>query len=325
MSISHVYNPDPTTSGIVAGLHYFKRKVELVTNGDIKVKLYPNSQLGSEVETAGELKDGALVQSSLISTGAMASFLKKYQLMDTPFLFPNYETAWAFVDSQWFANFMKPVQKKGMRYLGTFDDGGGFVAITNNKHLIKNLSDLKGLNIRTEENPGDIEIMKSLGASATPLPWAQVQTALASGLMDGQFNALGSVINSKIWSVTDYITLTDHVYNTVTWLVSDKWFSSLPKKFQKIIVEKAQEAVIVGHGVDARVATLGWKKACEKFKKCYVLPKAKREKWQKIARPAFKKWVTSNFGIKKSVANKFWDRVEKVTKQMNERNEDLMK
>ena len=69
--------------------------------------------------------------------------------------------------------------------------GGGFVAFTNNKRLIRTVADIKGLKIRVEENPAHVATMKALGASATPLPWGEVMTALSTGLADGQFNAPG--------------------------------------------------------------------------------------------------------------------------------------
>mgnify|MGYP002832029817 CR=1 FL=1 len=125
----------------------------------------------------------------------------------------------------------------------TFDDGGGFVAFTNNVRLIETLEDLEGLNIRTEENPAHVAIMRSLGASATPLPWGELITALETGLADGQFNApvLNTTFNFD--AVTDYTTLTGHVYNSASWMVSEDWYQSLPEEYQRVITESAREAI----------------------------------------------------------------------------------
>lgn len=326
MAIAYLYPAKLSSNGQAPALTHFKQLVESETNGQIKVKLFPNGQLGSEVQTAKEAAKGITVQSALISTGAMSSFLKKYELMDTPFLFPDYDTAWAFFNSKWFAHFMSPtIKEDGLRYLGTFDDGGGYVAFTNNKHLIKTMSDLKGLNIRVEENPADIEIMKSLGANATPLAWGQVHTALATGLADGQFNAPGTNAAFKLWDVTKYTTWAGLVYNTVTWLVGEKWFSSLPKKDQKVIVNAARESVHLAHGVAARVSMSGWKESCKHFKKCYMLPKAERAKWRKVARPAYKKWITSKFNISPKEVDAFWTEVHKVHKQVEAHNDVYLK
>ncbi len=79
--------------------------------------------------------------------------------------------------------------------------------------------------------------MKALGASATPLPWGEVLTALGTGLADGQFNAPGVSASFKLWDVNDYTTWSGHVYNTATWVVSETWFQSLPDEYKAIIVD----------------------------------------------------------------------------------------
>ena len=131
--------------------------------------------LGSEVETGKQAQAGTTVQSSIMSSGAMSSFYPKYQIITTPFLFPNYRVAWEYFDGPWHAEFMRgAIEEAGLRYLGTFDDGGGFVAFTNNVRPIRTVDDIKGLRIRVEEHPAHVATMKALGASATPLPWTSV-------------------------------------------------------------------------------------------------------------------------------------------------------
>lgn len=317
MNINYLYPSDIMSNEQAAALTHFKALVESATNKDIEVKLFSNLQLGSEVETTKQLKVGALVQSTLISSGAMSSFYKPYQITSTPFLFTDYATAWKFYDSEWFTNFMRPLIKdRGIRYLGTFDDGGGFVAFTNNKHIIKTQDDLKGLNIRVEQNPAAVEIIESLGANATPLAWGEVQTALATNLADGQYNAPGTNAAFKLWDVTKYTTLAGLVYNTTTWLVSEKWFSTLPDNYQRIVVHAARESVFLGHGVAALVSLSGWQQSCKHFTECYILPTAEREKWNAVARPAYKKWITGSFGIAAADVDAFWAQVDKVSKEI---------
>ena len=172
MTIAHLYPDDLTNNEEAPSLERFKQLVEAATAGDIEVKVFGGGALGSEVETGKQAQIGKTIQSTFMSSGAQSSFYKKYQIVVSPFLFPNYKTAWAFFDSPWFANFMQGIRKdSGLRYLGTFDDGGGLVAFTNNKRLINTVADIKGLRIRAVANPAHITIMNSLAAYATPLPW----------------------------------------------------------------------------------------------------------------------------------------------------------
>lgn len=313
MTISHIYPADYWSNEVNPSMERFRQVVEAATNGDIQVKVFPNAQLGNEVESGKACQRGKTMQSALMSSGAMSSFYRNYQLVTTPFLFPNYKTAWAFFDSQYFADFMRGmIKESGLRYLGTFDDGGGYVAFTNNKRLIKTVEDIKGLRIRVEENPAHITAMKALGASATPLPWGEVQTALATGLADGQFNAPGVNTAFKLYDVTDYTTWSGHIYNTVTWVVSEEWFQTLPEEYKKIIIRAAREAVTMGHGVATNISVIGWVTSCKEFKDCYILPDAEKAKMRDITRPAFKQWITTDFGIDEALVNKFWSQVEAI-------------
>lgn len=319
MAIATILPENMSNNSIYPALIRFKDLVETRTDGEIEVRIFGNSQLGSEVDTAKEVQSGRTLQSTIITTGAMSSFYGDYQLMTAPFIFDDWRQAWAFVDGDWFAEMMSgTVAETNMRYLGTFDDGGGFVAFTNNKRPIKTVEDLEGLNIRTEENPGHVAIMKSLGASATPLPWGEVITALETGLADGQFNApvLNTTFNFQ--EVTDYTTLTGHVYNSAAWLISEDWYQALTPEQQEAIVTSAREAIEIGHGMSGALATASWQKSCEVFKECYIMPAEERSRMAEIARPAWKEWIVNDFGIEAGKVDAFLDEVARVGVEVKE-------
>jgi tripartite ATP-independent transporter DctP family solute receptor len=318
MVISHLAPEDLSNNEMHPAMKHFESILESATEGGIDVQVFGNGQLGSEVETARQAQGGRIVQASLISSGAMSSFFPDYQIVTTPFLFPNYRVARAYFDGEWHANFMRGTLKSGLRYLGTLDDGGGFVAFTNNKRLIRTAADIKGLKIRVEENPAHVATMKALGASATPLPWGEVVTALSTGLADGQFNAPGVSLAFKLWEVNDYTTWSGHVYNSISWVVSEKWFRRLPQKYQQALIQSAREAVLVSHGIAVLAAIKGWEASCKKFKKCHILTAAEKKNMAAIARPAWKRWVTKDFGIDAKLVDELWAtvaRIEEETKQ----------
>ena len=144
-------------------------------------------------------------------------------------------------------------------------------------------------------------VMRALGASATPLPWGEVITALSTGLADGQFNAPGVSKFFKLWEVNDYTTLSRHVYNTQSWLVSEDWFQTLPEEYRKVIIQAARESIALAHGMSALQAIDGWNESCKKFKECYILPAEEREKMAAIARPAWKEWIVKDFASRKVI------------------------
>ncbi|MDX6751963.1 TRAP transporter substrate-binding protein DctP [Geminicoccaceae bacterium 1502E] len=305
--------PEDFGNEVHPSLTHFKAIVEAGTNGAVEVQLFGGGQLGSEVETAKQAQDGMLLQASVISSGAMSSFYRNYQAVTAPFLFPDYRAAHAFFDGAWFADFMKgSIESSGLRYLGTFDDGGGFVAFTNNQRLIKTLDDIKGLKIRVEENPAHVAVMKALGASATPLPWGEVVTALSTGLADGQFNAPGVSKFYKLWEVNDYTTLSRHIYNSQSWVLSEKWYQSLPEEHQEVLIRAARETIGIGHGISSLQAIEGWEMSCAEFKECYVLPVEERQKMAEVARPAWRTWITTDFGLDADLVDGLLGEVDRI-------------
>lgn len=318
MTIAHLYPDDLTNNETAPALKHFEQLVESATGGDIDVQIFGNGALGGEVEAAQQTRVGKTIQSVMLGSGTQASFYRNYEMITSPFLFPDYRTAWAFFDSPWFAEFMKPmVQESGLRYLGTLDDGGGFVAFANNKRLITKVEDLKGLRIRVEENQAHMTIMRALGASPTPLPWGELQTGLATGLVDGHFHAPGVNDIFKFYDVTDFTTWSGHVYNTITWSVSEAWFSQLPDDYKKIVITSAREAVAMAHGIAAQITVVGWVNSCNKFEQCHILSDEEKQRMRDISQPLYREWLVAEFGEKASLYDDLRAEVSRIHDELN--------
>jgi tripartite ATP-independent transporter DctP family solute receptor len=314
MVIAHLYPVDMQNNEVHPALIRFADIVETQTQGAMKVRVFGALQLGTEVEYTAKAQKGKTIQAAVLSSGSFSSFFPRYQVITTPFLFTDYNAAWAFFDSAWYARFMDQMrQKTGLRSLGVFDEGGGFVAFTNNKRLIKTPKDMQGLRIRVEENPAHIAVMESLGAKAVPLEWGQVPTALQTGVADGQFNAPGLNAAMRFWDSCDYTTWTGHIYNTGNWVVNDKWFKALPEEYQHIILRAARQAVWYGRGLAAHLCYLGWKEGTKKFKGYYVPSTEEKEAFKKVMRPAFFKWATEEFGLPADFIKETWTKVDETS------------
>lgn len=323
MVIAHLLPEDLTDNEVSPAMAHFESLVEARTGGDIDVQVFGAGSLGSEVDTGKQAQQGTTVQASVMSSGAMSSFFPKYQIITTPFLFPDYRVAWAYFDGPWHADFMKgTIEEAGLRYLGSFDDGGGFVAFTNNVRPIRTLEDIEGLKIRVEENPAHVATMKALGASATPLPWGEVLTALGTGLADGQFNAPGVSASFKLWDVNDYTTWSGHVFNSQSWMVSEDWFQSLPEDYQAIIVDSARESVRMAHGIAALKAVIGWQESCEQFEECIILADAEKQRMADVARPAWKDWIVNDFGIEAALVDELWAEVASIEAELEQQDQE---
>ncbi|RVL19555.1 DctP family TRAP transporter solute-binding subunit, partial [Sinorhizobium meliloti] len=118
----------------------------------------------------------------------------------------------------------------------------GFRNLTNNRHPVTKLEDIKGLKIRTIQSPIPVELFNALGANAVPLPYTELYTALETGTVDGQENPSANIINAKFYEVQKYMTLTRHQYNPQIVLVSKKFWDGLNDEEKTILQQAAVEA-----------------------------------------------------------------------------------
>lgn len=266
IKLAHADAPDIYTSKKAAGSTVFQQLVEVHTGGAVDVKLFPAGQVGGEREIAEAVKLGTL-QIGMLS-GPLANFYKEAQVLDIPYLFSSYPVAWKVMDG-WFGKEMAEdcLKKTGMRILAY--DQVGFRNFTNSAHPIKSPADLKGLKIRVMESPVYIALIKALGASPTPISWTETYTSLQQRVVDGQENPVTSIKFAKLYEVQKYLTLDGHTYGVSFMLMNEKFFQSLPKETQAIILTDAASAATVSRGIDTLDSTLGTQFLKEKGMEIY--------------------------------------------------------
>ena len=178
------------------------------TNGAYKFKQFPASALGGERELIEGLQLGT-VEAAIVSTGALSNFTRRGRGGHS-FLFRDTQHARAVMDGAFGQELLAKFQKRGLVALAWGEQG--FRHLSNNKHAVNSVADLKGLKIRVTENPVHITAFRTLGASPTPMSWPEVIGALQQGTIDGQENPISVLSSAKLWQVQKHLTLTSHVY-----------------------------------------------------------------------------------------------------------------
>lgn len=254
IKIGHLNPQQPFEVGTAAMAGVFKSMVESESNGAIKVEIYPAGQLGNERESMEQVKLG-VVQSYIASSGAMATFYPMYSVLDIPFAVPNYAVAWEVFDGPFGEYLAADIQKKaGYKVLG-FGEAGGFFHLSNNKKPIEKVEDMKGLKIRTMTLPSHENLMKAYGAAPTPIAWAEIYTALQTGVADGQQNPIPIVLTGKLYEVQKYLTLTNHLYSTYCWVMNNDFYNGLTEQEKNIVMSAARTGIGAGRGVNRVVET----------------------------------------------------------------------
>ncbi|WMS40947.1 DctP family TRAP transporter solute-binding subunit [Acuticoccus sp. MNP-M23] len=216
----------------------FKEYVEFKSNGDMTVRLFPNNQLGGEREMIEQVQQGSL-ELSFPADGAMAGYYPKMQVWSIPYLFESAPVAWKVINGE-FAREMQAdiLEQTGIRALAFSQNG--FRSFTNNVRPIVNPGDISGLKIRTMESPVFMELVNSLGATATPISGAEVLLSLRQGVVDGQENPPAVVYGGGLGEVQKYYTLNEHVFGLHVIIANNEWFEALEPGEQQIIVDAAQ-------------------------------------------------------------------------------------
>lgn len=223
----------------VTGMEKFAELVKEKSGGKIEVKLFPGGTLGGDVQTVSALQ-GGVIEMSVLNAGILASNVKEFGAVDLPFLFDSGEEADKVMDGPFGTGLMERLPDTGLVGLAYWELG--FRNLTNNRHPVTKLEDIKGLKIRTIQSPIPVELFNALGANAVPLPYTELYTALETGTVDGQENPSANIINAKFYEVQKYMTLTRHQYNPQIVLVSKKFWDGLNDEEKAVLQQAAVEA-----------------------------------------------------------------------------------
>ena len=249
LKLAHLNPQQPKEIATAAMAQVFKSMVDSGTNGSVTVEIYPNGVLGNERETMEQVLSG-VTQSYIASGGGMSTFYPLFSIVNIPFSISNYSVAYEVYDGEFGEMMSQDIEEKtGFKVLG-FGESGGFFQLTNSKRPIKSPADMEGLKFRTMTIPIHMEFMRSLGASPTPIAWAELYTSLQTGVVDGQHNPAPIIKIGKLEEVQNYMTLTNHMYTPYVWVISPDFFNSLSAKEQMVIEEAARVANVAGRGVN---------------------------------------------------------------------------
>lgn len=245
MTLAHADIPDPTQHIQAASLA-FKEYVEKHTDGRLTVDISPAGELGDTASLQEMTMTGEIEASTSHTEGTLAIIYPNIQVISIPYLFDSIDQALEVFRGEYGQSMFEEMrQQTGVRVIGVWDNGG-FRHFTNSVRPVRTPEDMEGLRIRTMDIPAHMELVKNLGATPTPISWAELYTALETGVVDGQENAVPVVILGSVYEVQDYLTLDGHVYTQLHFFINDAWFEGLPAEYQAIILQAGERAAYMG-------------------------------------------------------------------------------
>jgi tripartite ATP-independent transporter DctP family solute receptor len=223
------------------GLQRFAEILQSKSGGKLSIRLFPGGQLGGDLQTVSALQGGTL-DMTVLNTGVLAGIDKNTAVLDFPYLFNNEKEADAVVDGPVGKKLHERLAAKGLIGLGYFENG--FRQLTNSRRPVTKLEDFQGLKLRVLQLPLFIEVFKELGTNPVPLPFPELYTALEQKVVDGQENPPNTIYFGKLHEVQKYVSLTKHVFNPQSVLISKRTWDRLSADEKKLIEEAAKEAAL---------------------------------------------------------------------------------
>ncbi len=216
----------------------FAQEVEKRTAGRYKIQTFYSGALGGERESIEAVQLGTQ-ELAFSSTGPVPNFVPETRILDIPFLFRDKTHARAVLDGPIGQDLLTKFDSKGFKALAWAENG--FRHMTNSKHAVNAPADLKGLKMRTMENPVHVAAYKGFGIITTPMAFPEVFTALQQGTVDGQENPLSVIMAAKFDQVQKYLSLTGHVYSPAIFVMNKASFEKLTPADREAFIAAAKE------------------------------------------------------------------------------------
>ena len=225
-------SPEDTVTQIYA--EKFVEEVDRLSEGRIKITVYPNSVLGGDRELLESCADGD-IPFVIQNTAPQVNFIDDTAVFDAPCIFDDIESVREAVDQPEFLEKMQESYREaGFELLGYADQG--FRVMSTNREVTE-FSDFKGQKIRTMEDAYQLAFWQQLGANPTPMHFSEVYIGLQQHTIDAQENPYEVIVSNRLYEQQDYIVETNHVPHLISLVVSESFFEELPEEDRQILIE----------------------------------------------------------------------------------------
>ncbi len=222
------------------GLVVFKDHVEKASNGAIEVELFIGTQLCSNgTECLQGVADGS-IDIFVTTSGGAAGIFPYVQVFDLPYLMRSDRVAEAVLTDDSFTRMLRDralEDSGGAIRIMTIGNTGGWRNFANTRKRIAGPGDLEGMKIRTVVADLPQQLVETLGASPTPIPWPELFTSLQTGVVDGTKNGVTDIMGMKFTDAgLTHLTLDGHAYMAAIWVMNNSRFQSLPEELKRVVL-----------------------------------------------------------------------------------------
>ncbi len=210
----------------LAMVHMADRLTE-ISEGRMRVDIYPSGQLGEERELIEMLQIGSLAMTK-VSASPLESFVPEMKIFSIPYVFRDHEHLWRVLDGEIGRRLLLAGQRYYLRGLCYYDAGPR--SFYTRGRAVRTPDDLRGLKIRVQKSITSTRMVQTLGGAATPIDWGELYSALQQGVVDGAENNPPSFYLSRHYEVSRYYTLDEHTWVPDILLISTRVWEGLSRQ-----------------------------------------------------------------------------------------------
>jgi tripartite ATP-independent transporter DctP family solute receptor len=233
---AHVGAP---THPSVMGAKKWAELIKEKSGGKLTLRIFGDGTLGGDVQVLSAVQGGT-IDLTAMNSGILQGIQKEFTIFDLPFMFESGKEADSILDGGFGKKLHDLLPAKNLVGLAYWELG--FRQMTNSKREIKSLADISGLKIRVIQSPIYLDTFGALGANPVPMSFTELYTALEQKIIDGQENPFSVIESSKFNEVQKFLTVTNHMYNPQSVLMSKKKWDALTKDERDILTSTLIEA-----------------------------------------------------------------------------------
>ena len=218
------------------GARAFEAHVEAGSQGRIAVEIFPSGQFCSSARECLEALQSGLLDVHMTTVGGLGTVMPEAQVLDLPYAFANDAVAECALDGPLSGQLRDAVLDNGLAMrLMTISNTGGWRNFATSDRPVRHPDDLVGLKIRTTAAPLQQALTRQLAANPTPVAWAELYTALATGVVAGTKNSVQDIVGMQFHEHLDHIVLDGHAYMTALWWISEPRWQTFPAELQDLL------------------------------------------------------------------------------------------
>ena len=234
---------------IVQAMESAKQAIEERSDGELKIKIFPYSQLGSDEDVVEQIRNGANI-GILVDAGRLSEYQPELGILSAPYLVDDYTQYDAITESDLYQNWVESLaDNSGLRLMNYNWFQGAREMLTTEP--VETPEDLQGVRVRTINSPVWVKTIEAMGATPTPLPWSEVYSALQLGSIDGAEAQLTAADGQSLQEVIKHVALTHHIQLMSGIVISEQFYQSLPDELRTLLAEELKAA-----GAEASQATV---------------------------------------------------------------------